>query len=229
MLDCQAGIELEPVHTGTRKGMTQEEIAQQVVLITIGASAPPPATAVFERRGYIFRLYPRDDDSDDERIPEAADDPGLPIHREIDDSHKDPKDAETRTYTARRGRDFDEMEMMGENEDRWGPISPSPVSPLQMPAIEVETQELASSLPQHGPLHRSTVIRWLRLPSPSPRVLQEEVGHRATPKDMGRPVVPEVEVTAAPPVEAKVTGAEEEVQATAAGKEEVRARVVVVG
>ncbi|GBG64696.1 hypothetical protein CBR_g46239 [Chara braunii] len=123
MLDCQAGIELELVRTGTRKGMAQEEIAQEVVHITcdpIGASTPPPATAVFELRACIFRPYPRDDDFDDERLPEAANDPALPIPREIDETHADAKDVETRTYTTRRGGDFDEMEMMGENEDRWG-------------------------------------------------------------------------------------------------------------
>ncbi|GBG61562.1 hypothetical protein CBR_g22359 [Chara braunii] len=78
MLDCQAGLELEPVRTGTRRGMTDEEIARQVALITrdpIGASAPPLADAVFDRRACIFRPYPRDDDSDEEPIPEAADDP----------------------------------------------------------------------------------------------------------------------------------------------------------
>ncbi|GBG64987.1 hypothetical protein CBR_g48736 [Chara braunii] len=45
MLDCQAGLELEPVRTGTRRGMTPEEIARQVALITrdpIGAIPPVP-------------------------------------------------------------------------------------------------------------------------------------------------------------------------------------------
>ncbi|GBG69970.1 hypothetical protein CBR_g4798 [Chara braunii] len=50
MLDCQAGLELEPVRTGTRRGMTPEEIARQVALISrdpIGVFAPPAAEAVF--------------------------------------------------------------------------------------------------------------------------------------------------------------------------------------
>ncbi|GBG86147.1 hypothetical protein CBR_g41051 [Chara braunii] len=109
-----------------------------------------------------------------------------------------------------------------------GPVSPSPVSPLQTPATEVETQKLASSLPQHGLLHRSTAIRRLRLRSPSPGVLQEEVGHRATSTDMGGPAVPEVEVTAAPAVEAEVAIAEE-VRAVATREEEVRAGVAMAG
>ncbi|GBG61543.1 hypothetical protein CBR_g22340 [Chara braunii] len=79
MLDCKAGLELEPVRSGTRRRMTEEEIARQVALITrdpIGASAPPSADAVFDRRDCIFRPYPREDDSDEEPIPEAADDRG---------------------------------------------------------------------------------------------------------------------------------------------------------
>ncbi|GBG64405.1 hypothetical protein CBR_g44289 [Chara braunii] len=63
-----------------------------------------------------------DDDSDDERIPEAADDSAFPIPREIDKTHEDTKDVETRTYTARRAGNFDEMEMTGGDEDRWGPF-----------------------------------------------------------------------------------------------------------
>ncbi|GBG91106.1 hypothetical protein CBR_g51910 [Chara braunii] len=103
MLDCQAGLEVEPVRMGTRQGMTAAEIAEQVALITrdpIGSSAPPSADAVFER-------------------------------------------------------------------------PPIPVSPLQ-PATTHETEELASSLPPPGVLQRSTVVRQLRLRSPSPGVLQEE-------------------------------------------------------
>ncbi|GBG82291.1 hypothetical protein CBR_g34575 [Chara braunii] len=110
-----------------------------------------------------------------------------------------------------------------------GPLSPSPVSPVQPPATEVETQELASSLPQHGLLHRSTAIHRLRLRSPSSGVLQEEVGHRALPTNMGGPAVAEVEVTATPTVEVEVAVEEEEIRAVATGEEEVRVGVAVVG
>ncbi|GBG67755.1 hypothetical protein CBR_g881 [Chara braunii] len=207
MLDCQAGLEVESVHTGTRRGMTQEEIAQQVTLITcdpIGTFAPPSADAVFDRRACIFRPYPRDDDSDEEPAPEAADDPALPIPPEIDETHEDADDMETRTYTACRAVDRAEREMTGRDEDCWGPFGevvytessmptppvpshapPSPVSPLQSATAAAETEELASSLPQHELLQRFVAVLRLRLRSPSLRVLQEEVGHLATPADEG--------------------------------------------
>ncbi|GBG83541.1 hypothetical protein CBR_g37257 [Chara braunii] len=54
------------------------------------------------------------------------------------------------------------------------PAPPIPVSPLQPTTTQAETEELASSLPPHGVLPRSTVVRQLRLRSPSPGVLQEE-------------------------------------------------------
>ncbi|GBG90280.1 hypothetical protein CBR_g50458 [Chara braunii] len=57
MLDCQAGLEVEPMRTGTRQGMTEAEIAEEVALIThdlIGSSAPPSADVVFERRACVF-------------------------------------------------------------------------------------------------------------------------------------------------------------------------------
>ncbi|GBG93290.1 hypothetical protein CBR_g63156 [Chara braunii] len=117
MLDCQAGLEAEPVRTGMRRGMTEEEIARQVALITrdpIGASAPPSADAVFGKRACIFRSYPREDDSDEEPVPEAPDDPALRIPREINETHDDPDSEETRADTARRAADRADREMLGE-------------------------------------------------------------------------------------------------------------------
>ncbi|GBG85882.1 hypothetical protein CBR_g40694 [Chara braunii] len=54
------------------------------------------------------------------------------------------------------------------------PAPPTPVSPLHPATTLAETEELASSLPPHGLLQRSTVVRQLRLRSPFPGVLQEE-------------------------------------------------------
>ncbi|GBG69892.1 hypothetical protein CBR_g4720 [Chara braunii] len=125
MLDCQAGLELEPVRTGTRQGMTATEIAEQVALLTrdpIGSSTPPSADAVFERRACIFHPYPRDDDSDEEPAPEGSNDPALPIPSEIDETHEEANDVEVRTYTARRPADRAEEEMQGGGEDLWGPF-----------------------------------------------------------------------------------------------------------
>ncbi|GBG84749.1 hypothetical protein CBR_g39127 [Chara braunii] len=99
ILDCQAGLEVEPVRTGLRQGMTVVKIAKQVALITrdpIGSSAPPSAEsdAVFQRRACIFRPYPSDDDSDEEPTPEGVDDPVLPIPSEINETHEEANDAE---------------------------------------------------------------------------------------------------------------------------------------
>ncbi|GBG61097.1 hypothetical protein CBR_g19174 [Chara braunii] len=124
MLDCQAGLELEPVRTGTRRRMTPEEIARQVALITqdpIRVSAPSIVEAVFGRRASIFRPYPREDDSDEEPVPEAADHPALRIPREIDETHLDPEE-DTRAHSARRDADKAEREMMGGEEELWGPF-----------------------------------------------------------------------------------------------------------
>ncbi|GBG92453.1 hypothetical protein CBR_g55534 [Chara braunii] len=120
MLDCQAGLEAEPVRTGMRRGMTEEEIAGQVALITrdpIGASAPPSADAVFGKRACIFRSYPSEDDSDEEPVPKAADDPALRIPREIDETQDDPDSEEMRADTARRAADRVDKEMLGGEED----------------------------------------------------------------------------------------------------------------
>ncbi|GBG84423.1 hypothetical protein CBR_g38708 [Chara braunii] len=186
MLDCQAGLELEPVRTGTRRGMMDEEIARQVALITrdpIGASEPPSADAVFDRRACIFRPYPREDDSDEEPIPEAADDPALYIPREIHETHEDPDSEETRAQTARRAADRADREMLGGDEDFWGsfgevastggpeaqattptptrrdssmspPPAPSPAPRSLVSPLQLDREELGSSLPQHDLLHR---------------------------------------------------------------------------
>ncbi|GBG90960.1 hypothetical protein CBR_g51564 [Chara braunii] len=211
MLDCQAGLEVEPVRTGTRRGMTEEAISRQVALITqdpIWASAPPSADFVFGRRACIFGPYPREDDSDKEPVPEAADDPALRIPREIDETHDDPNSEETRAHTARRAADRADREMLGGEEEFWGPFEevastggtearvttptptrrgssmlpplapsrapPSYVSPLQPATATANTEELGSSLPQRGLLHRRGAVRQLRLRSPSPGILQEE-------------------------------------------------------
>ncbi|GBG66555.1 hypothetical protein CBR_g64825 [Chara braunii] len=250
MLDCQAGLELEPVRSGTCRGMTEEEIARQVALITrdpIGASAPPSAEAVFDRRAWIFRPYPREDDSDEEPVPEAADDPALCIPREIDETHEDPDSEETRAHTARRVADRAEREMLGGDEDFWGPFGevasmggpepqattptptrrdssippppapspapPSPVSPLQPATATADREELGSSLPQRGLLHRGGAVRQLRLGSPPPRILQEE----------GAPSAAAVESSVAPAAvpDAAITAAVEEIAAAAAAASSV--------
>ncbi|GBG67139.1 hypothetical protein CBR_g81564 [Chara braunii] len=147
-----------------------------------------------------------DDDSDEERAPKAADYPMLPIPREMDETHDDADDVETRTYTARRMADRAEREMMGGDEDCWGPFG-DVASMGDSATAAVETEELASSLPQHGLLQRSAVVRQLRLRSPSPGVLQEEGSHRATPPDRGGPAQAEEEVAAAAAVEGEVAAA----------------------
>ncbi|GBG90276.1 hypothetical protein CBR_g50454 [Chara braunii] len=59
------------------------------------------------------------------------------------------------------------------------PALPSPVSPYEPTTAAEDTEELASSLPQRGLLHRGGAVRQLRLRSPSPGVLQEEGGPSA--------------------------------------------------
>ncbi|GBG89268.1 hypothetical protein CBR_g48977 [Chara braunii] len=245
MQDCQAGLELEPVCSGTRRGMTEEEIAHQVALITrdpIGVSSPPFADVVFDRRACIFRPYPREDDSDEESVPEAADDPALHIPREIDETHEDLDSEETRAHTARRAADRAEREMLGGEEEFWGPFEevastggpevqattptptrressmppppapspapPSPVSPLQPATATADREELGSSLPQRGLLHRGGAVRQLRLRSPSPGILQEE----------GAPSAAAVESSVAPAAvpDAMIAASVEEIAAAAA-------------
>ncbi|GBG59607.1 hypothetical protein CBR_g49871 [Chara braunii] len=125
MLDCQVRLEVELVRTGMRRGMTKEEIARQAALITrdpIEASTPPSADAVFGRRTCIFHPHTREDDSDEELIPEAADDPALLIPREIDETHDDPGDEETRAHTARQAVKRADREMLVGEEEFWGPF-----------------------------------------------------------------------------------------------------------
>ncbi|GBG78504.1 hypothetical protein CBR_g27731 [Chara braunii] len=116
MLDAQAGIELDPVRSGMRSSMTPEEIDEQAALISrdpIGSSAPPPAESVFGARAAIFRPYPRDDASGDERERECAGDPTLPIPREIDELHEEGSDSHEgaeRLDTAPRAGDFGGVE-----------------------------------------------------------------------------------------------------------------------
>ncbi|GBG67292.1 hypothetical protein CBR_g88580 [Chara braunii] len=125
LLDCQARLEVEAVRTGTRRRITHDEIAQQVALITrdpVEASAPPSADVIFDRRACIFRPYPRDDDSDEEPILEAADDPALRVPHEINETHDDLDDVETRTHAARRAANRADREMTGGDKDFWGPF-----------------------------------------------------------------------------------------------------------
>ncbi|GBG71288.1 hypothetical protein CBR_g8709 [Chara braunii] len=82
MLNAQAGLEVDPVRSGTRSGIAEEEIEEQAALIScdpIGSSAPPSVESVFGARATIFRPYPREDEFGDKKKTEAADDPALPI------------------------------------------------------------------------------------------------------------------------------------------------------
>ncbi|GBG67343.1 hypothetical protein CBR_g480 [Chara braunii] len=271
MLDCQAGLEVEPVRMSTRRGMTEEEIARQVALITrdpIGASAPPSADAVFGRRACIFRPYPKEDNSDEEPVPEVVYDPALRISREIDETYDDPDDEETRAHTTRRAAGRADREILGGEEEFWDPFGevastgnvcadrgrglyagtrgkearvmtptptrressmpppstpspapPSPVSPLQPATAAADTEELASSLPQHGLLQRGGAVRQRRLRSPSPGILQEEGPPSAAPV--------EGKMIAAAVADATVTATVDEIAAAAAAVlAEVAAAVV---
>ncbi|GBG91718.1 hypothetical protein CBR_g53532 [Chara braunii] len=175
MLDCQARLEEEPVRMGTRKGMPQEEIAQQVALIMrdpIRASAPPSADAVFDRRACIFRPYTRDDDSNEERAPEAADDLALPIPPEIDETHEDPDNVETRTYTTRRVADRAEREMMGGDEDCWGPFgevaSIGDVRDDRVRGSHAGTSRAEAGMRTPTPMRQASSIPPPPAPSPAP-------------------------------------------------------------
>ncbi|GBG75452.1 hypothetical protein CBR_g20083 [Chara braunii] len=118
-VDAQARLDVEPVRSGTRSGMTEDEIEEQAALIArdpIGSFAPPPVDSVFGARATIFHPYPGDDDSADERESEAADDPILSILREIDELHEGGDVRDERTHTARRAADQRDMDMMGGEE-----------------------------------------------------------------------------------------------------------------
>ncbi|GBG60009.1 hypothetical protein CBR_g339 [Chara braunii] len=265
---------------GTRRGMTEEQIAQQVALIMrdpIGASAPPFADAVFGRRACIFHPYPREDDLDKESIPEAADDSALCIPHESDETRDDPDDEETRTHTARQVADRTDGDMLGGDKDFWGLFGevtstgdvrdardrgshagtsyteawmmilastrqelsmlpppapslapPSPVSLYEQATAAADTEELASSLPQHGVLQRSGVIRRLRLRLPSPGMLQEEGVPSAAPVEGEVAAVEgDVVAAAAAAVEGEVASMEEEI--TTAAAEEAPSAAAVEG
>ncbi|GBG69864.1 hypothetical protein CBR_g4691 [Chara braunii] len=261
-LACQAGLELQHVPSGTRRGMTEEEIARQVALITrdpIGASAPPSADAVFDRRACIFRPYPREDDSDEEPVPEAADDPTLRIPREIDETHEDPDSAETREHTARRAADRAEREMLGGEEEFWGPFGevastgspeaqattptptrressmppppapspapPSPVSPLQPATAMADREELGSSLPQRGLLHRGGAEEG----APSAAAVESSVALAAVPDTTILAAVEEIAAAAAAVLEEMVASVLEDDPPAAGGGAAVEGQVAAAG
>ncbi|GBG60285.1 hypothetical protein CBR_g4240 [Chara braunii] len=88
------------------------------------------------------------------------------------------------------------------------PAPPSPVSPLQPATATADREELGSSLPRRGLLHRGGAVRQLRLRSPSPGILQEE----------GAPSAAAVESSVAPAAmpDATIAAAVEEIAAAAA-------------
>ncbi|GBG74039.1 hypothetical protein CBR_g17749 [Chara braunii] len=97
---------------------------------------------------------------------------------------------------------------------------PSPVSPLEPATATTDREELGSSLPQRGLLHRGGAVRQLRLRSPSPGILQEE----------GAPSAAAVESLVAPAAvpDATIVATVEEIAAAAAGSvlEEMAASVL---
>ncbi|GBG63097.1 hypothetical protein CBR_g36584 [Chara braunii] len=212
MLDCQAGLEVEPVRTGTRQGMTAAEIAEKVALITrdpIGSSAPPSTNVVFERRACIFRPYPRDDDSNEEPAPEGVDDPALPIPSEIDETHEEANDAEVRTYTARRAADRAEEEMQRGDEDLLGPFgevaSTGDAGADRGGASHADTSRVQAGRPTPAPAGQEPAVQPPPAPSPAP------------------PIPEEGDVAAAAQEALAVSTAREEVPAQATAEEEVAA------
>ncbi|GBG89888.1 hypothetical protein CBR_g49737 [Chara braunii] len=167
MLDAQAGLDVEPVHSGTRSGMTEEEIEEQAALIArdpIRSSAPPPVESVFDARATVFRPYPRDDDFADERESEAADDPMLPIPREIDELHEGGDVRDERTHTVRRAADQRDMDMMG-GEEFWGSFG--------------GTEERSPNAARDDTHPRTT----LREETPAPMTASEEPGPATTARE----------------------------------------------
>ncbi|GBG79937.1 hypothetical protein CBR_g30201 [Chara braunii] len=167
MLDAKAGLDMEPVRSGTRSGMTREEIEEQAALVAcdpIGSSAPPPVESVFGARATIFHPYPRDDDSADERESEAADDPMLPIPREIDELHEGGDVRDERMHTARRAADQRDMDMMG-GEEFWGSFG--------------GTEERSPTAAREDTRPRTT----LREETPAPMTASEEPGPATTARE----------------------------------------------
>ncbi|GBG77860.1 hypothetical protein CBR_g25792 [Chara braunii] len=246
MLDSQAGLEFEPVHSGTRRGMTEEKIVCQVALITrdpIGASAPPSADAVFDRRDCIFCPYPREDDSYEEPIPEAADDPALRIpqistrHTRIPTPRRRGHTLHDGQRTGRRGRCWGETRTFGAHSVRSLPLAAlrrRRRPPLRRGGIR-PCRHLLLRVLHHfsrtgrswGPLCLSAAfsieagpVRQLRLRSPSLGILQEE----------GAPSAAAVESSVAPAAvpDATIAAAVEEIAAAAAASvlEEMAASVL---
>ncbi|GBG78439.1 hypothetical protein CBR_g26468 [Chara braunii] len=100
----------------------------------------------------------------------------------------------------------------------------SPVSPPEPATATADTEELASSLAQHGLLRRGGAIHQLRLRSPSLRILQEEGEVAAAAAAAAATAT--VEEIAAATVEGEVATAVEEKIAPAAAVEEIAAAVV---
>ncbi|GBG85524.1 hypothetical protein CBR_g40162 [Chara braunii] len=129
-LGAQAGLEVEPVRSGTRSGMAEEEIEEEAALIMrdpIGFSVRPPVESVFGARAAIFRPYPRGDASEEEREPEAANDLVLPVPREIDELHEegdgvedDPKTEPAREEAPQEDDEYRDDEDSEEEESDSG-------------------------------------------------------------------------------------------------------------
>ncbi|GBG81228.1 hypothetical protein CBR_g31900 [Chara braunii] len=180
-----------------------------------------------------------------------------------------------RTYTTRRRSNRADRDMLGGDEDFWGPFGkvastgdvrdarvggshagtsraevgrptptptrrespirpppapsptpPTPVSPLQPATTQAETEELATSFPPHGLLQRSTVVRKLRLRSPSPGDALEEGDVAATTQEAPTVATTEEEVPAQATTEEEVEGVatvEGEIAAAVEREEEVAA------
>ncbi|GBG80424.1 hypothetical protein CBR_g30889 [Chara braunii] len=181
MLDAQAGKDVDPVCSGLRSTMTPEEIVEQAALISrdpIGSAAPPPVESVFGARAAIFWPYPRDDASEDERERECADDPAIPIPREIDELHEggdDSHEGAERPHTARGAAEQAHTEMMGEEGDILGDFGG-----FEHSRTAVGRGDLGSSLCTSGHGSLFSVARQLVLDSPEEGDLEEEGVHSGT-------------------------------------------------
>ncbi|GBG61106.1 hypothetical protein CBR_g19183 [Chara braunii] len=194
MLDTQAGLDVEPMRSGMRSGMTEEEIEEQAALIArnpIGCSAPPPVESVFGARATIFCPYPRDDDSADERESETADDPMLPIPREIDELHEGGDMRDERTHTARRAADQRDIDMIG-GEESWGSFggteerSPTAAREDTRPCMTLREETPAPMTASEEPGPVTTVREWTTISStaqeqtPAPTTTREQTSIPAT-------------------------------------------------